>query len=178
MSDLPFRSNSTNLSQDQLLLLDFLTMGPIAIGLLYRDKYPLHMNVPYSHTISDVELPNFLDNMVRDEILAATLDEDQPNAQRYGLSFHGGDLWCKERLPVWQRYCFSTTSVDTNITEVFCVDKNIGHEFLAISKALGYIPVVDDVDLVQWNAIPLDDLIDWHPLPSAWAATVSTTALT
>jgi hypothetical protein len=174
MTELPFRTAATELTLDQLLLLDFLA-GPVqaTIGLLYRDRYPIHMNVSYSHAVPDAALPTFLEKMVRDDLLATMPDESQPGTQLFALSRHGGDLWCKERLPVWQRYCFSLTFMDpADAMTVHCVDKDIGREFLSISKSLGYIPVLDDLDSVQWDAIPPDDLIDWHTLPSAWIATV------
>jgi hypothetical protein len=173
MNDLPFRSGATRLSQDQLLLLDFLALARMTIGLLYRDMYPQHMNVLYSHGVPDAELPAFLADMVHEGLLATTPNEDQAGEQLFGVARHGGDLWCRERLPVWRRYCCSTTSADAPDTmEVVCVDKNIGREFLAVSKASGWIPVVDDPDSVPWQAIPPDEVIEWHTLPSAWAATV------
>ncbi|MCH8273160.1 MAG: hypothetical protein IH851_00005 [Armatimonadetes bacterium] len=180
MTDLPFRSGATELSNDELFLLDFLATlayhGRAGVYQFPQETYQQHMNIRYCHSIPDAEVENVLDNMARGGILQAKPDLPEFYDNRYGLTRHGGDLWCRERMPVWRRYCSTMSSAvfhgDVGEMEVRCVDKQIGLDYLVISNALGHISILDDLQTTEWHPMPPEELVVWHPLPAAWIATI------
>ena len=173
MTLLPSRSDETELTKDELLLLDFLFDGGAAIGLMQRDAYHAHMNIRYTHSLTDANLLRVLRSLVERGLLRAAPDD--PNTKRvvYWFTECGGAYWSRERMPVWERYCTSFTGSDAPaLLDVLCVEQAIGRDFLCAAQKTGYIRILDDIKQVQWKPLDPRELIYWRPVDAAWQAKV------
>ncbi|MDA0834908.1 MAG: hypothetical protein O2955_16515 [Planctomycetota bacterium] len=100
----PYRTHHTELTEDELLIADMLaTLGPVWYGALPQRAYQFHMNLRYTHGVSDDDLPKMLDQMEIDGLLKSSPQSVHPPQFQYQLTIKGGDLWEAERLPIWQR---------------------------------------------------------------------------
>jgi hypothetical protein len=102
MNDIPRRTSVTDLSDDELLLLDFFFDKRSVAGLARQNKYPVHMNVPYSHGLDDQQLRDTLKSLYQRQLLARYVFEGD---FAYEMSPAGGALWELKRQPIWDRYC-------------------------------------------------------------------------
>jgi hypothetical protein len=106
---LPKRTGQTELSDDELLLFDFLFDTWVPFGALVRDAYIVHMNVRYSHRLEDNALRETLERLIASKLVTTwTIKRPQHRSINYSLTAKGGRLWEKERQPDWNRFCTST----------------------------------------------------------------------
>lgn len=104
MTNLPKRTATTGLSDDVLLLLDFLFDKWSSIQSLQRDVFPFHHNCSYSHSLDDDELQECIKRLMREGILQARVAGGSRSCDVWTLTELGGHLWEKERLPDWTRF--------------------------------------------------------------------------
>lgn len=102
MSNLPYRTNATWLTDDDLILLDVLFDGGATFRLLRRSVFRDQWNLGYSHRLNDDELHRRLAWLCERGVLETTVDTD---GTFFDLTAAGGKLWSEERCPVWERYC-------------------------------------------------------------------------
>lgn len=102
MPQLPYRTLTTWLSDDDLLLLDAMFDCGVRFGHLRRDNYQLQWNLPYTHNYDDHQLQGRLDYLCQRQILQQQRAEGHTY---FRFTVQGGDLWSQERCPDWQRYC-------------------------------------------------------------------------
>jgi hypothetical protein len=98
---LPRRSGITQLTDDELLLFDFMFDTLLERRFLERDVYSFHMNVPYSHKLDSEQLRETLLRLAAQGLVAATT---QGNVLRWSLTHLGGSQWELERKPCWDAY--------------------------------------------------------------------------
>lgn len=103
MQNLPFRTGETWLTDGQLVLLDVMFEGfRISFPLLKSDHFSEQWNVNYSHDFSDEELLCNLHWLCEHGVIEMNMEENQ---SLFEITRAGGDLWSKERRPLWDRYC-------------------------------------------------------------------------
>ena len=173
MTKMPFRTNATGISSDELLLLDFLFDAGSAMELMRREAYGIHMNVRYTHAIEDADLSRVLRSLVERGLLRTEPDALDPNSLVFRLSDFGGVQWTRERLPVWGRYCTSFGAGDVlTRRDVICADRAVGSHYLRVGKETGYMRMVGEIGQVQWQPLNPGALIYWKPVQTGWTATL------
>ena len=63
------RSRATSLTDDEVLLFDFLSESPVHARHLHRDAYAFHMNVGWTHDLDDDALARTLRELVERGLL-------------------------------------------------------------------------------------------------------------
>ena len=101
-----FRTNTTGLSDDELLLLDALfSLQGGQRSAFFAENLSWHLNTKIRHGMTDEQLSTKLDDWEAQGWLAREDGEDEPHFQ---LTERGMGIWESERLPVWD--CFLTES--------------------------------------------------------------------
>jgi hypothetical protein len=143
MHKLPIRTNSTWLSDDELLLLDVLFQWSTWICLLRREGFREQWNL-HPHNFNDEELRSHLDSLCTRGVLFYE-DRNCPSGWRsrghqddrtcVGLTALGGELWSQERMPQWDRFCterYTTISNGRTLMSVVAVSPKIRDDFLEL----------------------------------------------
>src|SRR6185503_7288795 len=108
---LPGRTGRTPLTDDELLLFDFLFPHFARLESLRREAYVSHMNVRYTHTLDQLALKETVAKLMTAGWLASRRPRRLAAQRRadtslyYGLTPAGGRLWELERMPPWKQYC-------------------------------------------------------------------------
>lgn len=100
MRKLPLRTGATDLSQDELFLLDALFDGGAPICLLRRECFGTHW-LSHPHDLDDSQLYAKLHAMCVQGLLKTVATSLGDGIVMTEL---GGELWSRERCPVWDRY--------------------------------------------------------------------------
>jgi hypothetical protein len=93
MRNLPFRTNKTWLTDDQLVLLDVLFDKDTPFWLLRREDFLERVNLGYAHSLDDGELHANLRGLVEHEVLTAECDGGETY---FRMTAGGGELWSQE----------------------------------------------------------------------------------
>ncbi len=115
----PRRTGDTCLTDDELLLFDFMFDGSVTFRALRIEDYAIHMNTRYSHRLDDRELASALQSLCDRSLVVRTTEpiwsiehREFVQGHRYTLSEQGGKLWEAERRPLWDRYVTDAQSSD------------------------------------------------------------------
>ncbi|HEY7157847.1 MAG TPA: hypothetical protein VH575_28070 [Gemmataceae bacterium] len=154
MHKLPFRTNKTWLSDDQLILLDVLFDRGTFLRLLRRESFCEQWNLGYSHNLSDDYLQCHLHWLCEHGVLEAERDGNQTV---FHMTAIGGELWSQERCPVWERYCieqYRMTSRGRTLMSVMAVSPQVRDNFLALwplYPARRRTATIADRGLIGWH---------------------------
>ncbi|MEW4490623.1 hypothetical protein AB1L42_21235 [Thalassoglobus sp. JC818] len=132
MQKLPYRTNTTSLSDDDLILLDVLFNGFVPFSMLCSDAFQFQGLLGYTHNLNDDELRCRLRRLVEHRVLEIKRDG---NRTSFGMTAYGGELWSQERCPIWDRYCRdydSTGSEIRTMMSVVAVSPQIRDDFLRL----------------------------------------------
>lgn len=132
MSNLPYRTNATSLSDDELIILDAIFDGGASFELLRRSSFHPQWNLGYAHNLNDEELRCRLRRLCEQSILKTEYD---CRRTYYCMTPTGGDLWSQERCPSWDRYCterYKTTRRGLTLMSVVAVSPEIRDKFLML----------------------------------------------
>ena len=99
---LPRRTGITQLTDDELLLFDFMFDNRLEQRHLERDDYSFHMNVRYSHNLDSEQLREGLMRLAAQGLVVAKTDG---GITRWTLTPLGGSQWELERQPRWDAFC-------------------------------------------------------------------------
>ena len=98
-----FRSHASNLTDDELSLLDVMFDGGATPSMLRQCNISAQFNVK-PHSLDDASLKETVRKFLRDGIVKPT--DHRHRGHRYiRLTERGADLWSLERCPVWDRFC-------------------------------------------------------------------------
>lgn len=160
MKEPPNRTKHTNLTDDELLLFDLLLDRRCSLAALNAKEYSIHLNVPYTHSISDSELAKVLmDLKVRGLLHCKRIIRDGIEKPTFTLSDRGREHWENERNPDWrsfvvsrgreweQHLCGSTT--------IYCIDESIGKRFGAALFASGLATPVSGMRVKKLESLRL-----------------------
>lgn len=157
MQNLPFRTHSTWLSDDDLILLDVVFDRPASFRFLRRKKFHAQFNLGYLHNYNDDELRRRLLELCRRGILQAKISDSRTSFQ---ITAAGGELWSQERCPVWERFCterYKETINGRTLMSVVVVSPEIRDDFLRIwplAEARCRVTTITDYGLVPWHPFP------------------------
>lgn len=155
---LPFRTGTTSLTDDELVLLDVL-FGTWACPakLLRRRSFLPQWNFGYSHDLDDRQLRATLTELWNRGLLRPELDEKDVY---FAMTPTGGELWSQERLPVWERYYdtrFRSTQGGRTMMSVLAVSGEVRDRFLElcpIESAKRRRRQSRDVQILSWRSFP------------------------
>ncbi|MEO1286525.1 MAG: hypothetical protein AAFV93_02065 [Chloroflexota bacterium] len=103
------RRHMTELSDDEVMLLDALWDGDCALWMLQQAHYQATTDLPYCHRYTDEQLLEALSSLTERGLLRAYLYvyAETDDKRYYGLSQEGGAYWELERKPDWDAYVYS-----------------------------------------------------------------------
>jgi hypothetical protein len=130
------RTNETDLTEDELLILDALFEANNTYKSLRKKNYALYNNLPYSHNLDDRELRYSIKSLLQRGIIFSKTEAcTDRKTESYGLTNKGGNLWERERKPMWDSYCIdSSYPVDyENISDEWILE--VGSPCLETAKA-------------------------------------------
>ena len=132
MQRLPYRTNTTWLTDADLILLDVLFDGGATFCCLRHESFRRQWNVAYSHNLADTELRRRLEWLCEHCVLQTECHEGR---EFFHMRETGGELWSQERCPSWDRYCterYKTTSRGRTLMSVATVSAQIRDDFLRL----------------------------------------------
>jgi len=124
---------------------------------LLRDKhFRGQWNVGYSHDLNDDKLRINLQSLCEDNVLEIKYFRGQPS---YWMTPFGGDLWSRERCPIWDRYCverYKHPNPHRQLMSVQAVSPQIRDDFLErwpIFPARRRTATIRDLGLIKWRPL-------------------------
>lgn len=194
--ELPKRTHATDLTDNELLLCDFLFDTSLAFHHMRIGDYSLHMNCRYSHSLDDDQLRETLASLVGRRHLKEGIGpiynvetRDWSHGPRYTLTESGGDLWDREREPDWNSFV-ATAHWELGLNSrgmmrIMCIDERIGRMCLGsmfgagLVSPIGRIRVraIRNIRLLPWKTFSrvysirckTNDSIDDEPVPADWS---------
>lgn len=154
MQRLPYRTNTTWLTDADLILLDVLFDGGATFCCLRHESFRRQWNVAYSHNLADTELRRRLEWLCEHCVLQTECHEGR---EFFHMSETGGELWSQERCPSWDRYCterYKTTSRGRTLMSVAAVSPQIRDDFLRLwppYPARSRTATIRDHGLIGWR---------------------------
>ena len=175
ISDLK-RTYQTNVSDEELLILDVLFDARDTFESLAKENYATWHNLPYSHNLEVGDLTNLINRLLGDGIISFHTS-NPGNKVFYGLTEAGGKAWEVERVPDWERYCTDYSTVN-----------EAGHWMLfvespSLATAKAFMDCATHCHLYQFNpnAIRISTIIEeksstiyWKAFPTAYSMSVTT----
>ena len=160
MRDRPYRTGKTWLTDDQLVLLDVLFDGGASLRFLRRENFLERLNLGYAHALDDPALECNIRWLCEHGVL-------EPHRRGGGTYFRmtrdGGELWSRERCPVWERYCterYTTTSRGRALMSVMAVSPEVRDHFLVLWPMY---PARRKTAVISYRR-----LIGWYPFPRVY----------
>ncbi len=156
------RTNSTSLTDDELILFDCLYNTGSWFRPLGRETFEERWNFD-SHQLDDKALLETLDRLVHSQRLEFIHKDDR---DWYFLTMKGGQEWEAERLPSWERFVRAISyspSPDIYNVSISAANPSIRDQFWDIGQAVGMFtyaggPIkketVFDVPLSRWKVFP------------------------
>lgn len=178
MLKIPCRSYATNLSDDELILLDAMFDQRRTMKQLRAVNFGEAINFPpeYIHQLDDYDLRDTMGSLVA----RGWVDIEKGDGRTtYGLTAAGGALWERERRPDWDRYvrssswCERIEGLDQWLAEVMSPSVEIAAAFYACDRDVKIyktgLTILDDYPLLYWKTFPTvyqilapySPLMDW-----------------
>ncbi len=142
----PKRSYETDLSDDDLILLDAILVGNFFVEDLFRANFKETTDFDYCHTLSDEAVIKTIDTFAMRKFVILRRNTD--NKFSIALNDAGMKVWDDERHPDWDAYCNHQMAID--------VDED-GNEIWSVTA---YSPSLELVDEFMDAAIECHLLFD------------------
>lgn len=166
MHRLPTRTNKTILTNDELLIFDFLFDKFAAIRHLFRRSFSWCHNVPYTHNLTDEGVKASVARLINNGLLQSRVGSR--NESVYTLSEEGGHFWELERQPLWDKYCTDITwptddSWDYWMLSVKAVSHDVCRAYFEYIVATGRCQIATspsfsmnhNLQLIPWKSFPV-----------------------
>jgi len=162
------RSNETDLSDDQLIIFDVLFDSYCTVNSLKKGGgFSSRFNCA-SHAIDINELKDTLERLVTDGFMRFKLDVSGRNKQivtYVGLTEKGGNLWEKERLPIWGKYVIDSSYHYKGFWELSIVSPTleVAKDFIEIAQECKMYELMDpnDLTIAEIQGDETESLIPW-----------------
>jgi hypothetical protein len=161
-----FRIGLTALSHDELLLFDVLFKYRVQLRSLRREHFVETFNCRH-HNLDDSELQLAIERM-RDRGLVEIVCHNDVNY--VSLTQAGGELWSRERCPVWERYAsehYRETLSGKPFMTVVATSASTLDEFLRFAPNAG---LNFENARIRRFEISRHQLIPWHPFTRLYVA--------
>lgn len=168
MNRIPTRTGTTNLTDAELLLFDFLFQHHVRRQALERDAYQIHMNCAYSHGLNSDELDATIHSLVDRKLVLerASTDSTEPS---YTLTSTGGELWERERRADWGLYVDSRQNFGGTSQAALALDEKIARQYLGGQFAFGGVVVTG---AIRTKTIHRCKLLPWRVFSNVCVARV------
>jgi hypothetical protein len=167
-----WRTSNTSLTDNQLVLCDALFDGGGYVYVLWDEEAAERQSVVETHTMDEATVEVTLTEMERAgwvQRYYAPYDATGYR-QHVRLTPAGGDLWAKERLPDWNRYCYAMTYQD-DTRRMWSVDSpslETAQTYLETAYHLGmgapHPDTVQHMEMPQHRMLPWKDFSSVHRL--------------
>jgi hypothetical protein len=165
-----WRTSSSSLKDDELLLLDPLFDAHVSERALLAHNYASSFNTGYSHALSNQAVTACLATFEEEGLLFLP-DPSRPST--YALTPAGGELWEAERAPEWSLYCVASEAPQddgTCLVDVTAFSRDVGYAYLVAARHCGVYHGFD-TDNLSWHQ-PTPSRIYWKEAPRPWCTTV------
>jgi hypothetical protein len=166
---LPSHTSVTDLSQDELRLLDVLFDCCAPISCLYREQFVATWN-SRPHNLDDIALQNTVEALCDRRILSRR----RSNGVNYvGMTEYGGRLWSSERCPAWERYAserYGQTISGKPFVTIVATAAAIRDDLLRLCGPGGSWQL--DKARIRLFEIARHTLIPWRSFPSLFVGVV------
>lgn len=161
----PERTFETDLSEDELILLDGLFEIHGSIELLSAENFSEATELPYTHHLSRAELIQTIDALRSKHMVSVS--QTMENEIVISLTEMGGAIWNRERQPDWQHYCRwgMKPEWDEDENEVWYAyvhspNLDLAHAFLetAIESGVFVDVQLDSIETKEYSHVKI---IDW-----------------
>src|SRR4051812_30655548 len=98
-----YRTHSTSLTNDELLILDAMFSKGATTPQIRRSNFLAQWNEE-PHNLDDAALEEALQGLLHNGIIAQTQHECR-GYHYWAMTQAGGEVWFAERCPIWNRYC-------------------------------------------------------------------------
>jgi len=134
------RTWKTKLSDNELIIFDAIFDSSCPIDQLKRKGFDERFNFPYNHSLKDKDLTVCLENL-KSQNLIRIKEENSSKKLFVELTAKGGNLWEKEREPIWEKYCegwtyFPYKAENKLLMEVVSPNLETLQKYLKVSKYL------------------------------------------
>lgn len=150
-----FRTHSTELTEDELLILDVMFEYSVTYPMLRTCNFVPQFNAQ-PHALDDESLKSTLVSFARRGI--TVVDDDVFQGDHYiSISPKGGEFWASERQPKWERYCtdsYPATIRGRTIMSVKCTTSWVRDDFLRLQPefpARTKSATIKDIGLIHWR---------------------------
>ena len=168
MKEMLKRNNNTSLSDDELIIFDVLfdTFAPINF-LKCGDDFELMFNHP-SHSLDVNRLKDTIERFVKNNLMRFKLNvfpKDDQIVTFIGLTEKGGDLWEKERLPIWDKFISDSSYDYKGFWELSVSSPSLetAKKFIKIAQECKLYELMNpnDIEVDELRGSDLRDLIPW-----------------
>ena len=135
MKPLPTRTGVTDLSDDELLLFDFLWWAYVPRRLLDSRHYAAQWNVGYTHSLNYEDLCTTLQQLLQRQLVQCK--NDAPDL--FTLTSKGAALWEMERQPDWERYVCEHGSHNEQRLSLVALNETTGRRYIGAMFSAGLI---------------------------------------
>ncbi|HEY7375412.1 MAG TPA: hypothetical protein VIF57_24855 [Polyangia bacterium] len=153
------RTGETELTDDELILCDTIFKARTVLRLLMveGDDFNEMFNLGYRPSVGGADRLALIESMSRRGLIERSGDADRSGAA-VSLTPDGGQLWERERRPVWEAQVRSTSRSDTSLTirarrkevaDAFV--KGINEARMVETRGAPEVAFEDDARLVSWR---------------------------
>ena len=150
-----YRTGITSLTDDELILLDVMFAYAVLPPMLRQCNIKPQFNIR-PHSMDDATLKSSLVRFAKEGITQRT-GQFLKGREYIKINEFGGEIWCSERSPVWERYCSdreSATIGSNTIYSVCAVSPKIRDDYLRISipnSARTRTATISDNGILPWK---------------------------
>ena len=162
------RKNKTSLTDDELIIFDVLFDTFVPINFLKcGEEFSLIFNYP-SHSLDVNKLKDTIDRFVRNGLMRFKLNvmpKDDKIVTFIGLTENGGDLWEKERLPIWDKFVSDSSYNFKGFWELSVSSPSLetAKAFINIAQECNLYELKDpnDIEVDEIKGIYLKEFMPW-----------------
>lgn len=150
-----FRTHSTDLTENELLILDVMFERSVTYPMLRSCNFGPQFNAQ-SHGLDDEALKSTLVGFERRGMIV--VDDSMFCGHHYiSITANGGELWALERQPKWERFCtdsYPATIRGRTIMSVKCATAGVRDDFIRLVPeypARTKMATIKDNGLVHWR---------------------------
>jgi hypothetical protein len=150
-----YRTHCSNLTDDELILLDILFDVRCSIAFLRREVFREQFNCD-SHNLDGSQLESAVERLIGEGILE-TSDHRSNETRSLQITPKGGRIWSEERAAIWELYGYETSKTLPNHREMVTfigVSAECRDSFLDLwprANAKHRAWVIEEYELIYWR---------------------------
>ena len=162
------RNNNTSLTDDELVIFDVLFDTFVPLNFLRcGEDFSLIFNYP-SHSLDVNKLKDTIQRFVRNGLMKFKLNvipKDEQIVTFIGLTKNGGELWEKERLPIWDKFVSDSSYNYKGYWELSISSPSLetATVFITIAQECKLYELINpnDIEVDEIKGSDLEDFLPW-----------------